>query len=63
MRADAIFNLATRPSRWTRVVARLLGNRAPGATWVERILIRDRAAAREQVDRMLRWDIGRRLTG
>jgi hypothetical protein len=57
--ADAVFNLATHPSRWTRLVARLLGNRGPGATWVERFLVRDRKAARAQVDRMLPWDIER----
>lgn len=57
--ADAIFNLGTHPSRYTRIVARLLGARKPGATWVERILIRDRAAARAQVDRMLAWNADR----
>jgi glucosamine--fructose-6-phosphate aminotransferase (isomerizing) len=41
------------------VIATLLGNRTAGATWLERILIRDRAAAREQVDRMLAWNIDR----
>jgi hypothetical protein len=53
--ADAMFNLATHPSRLTRVVGRLLGNRRPGATWLERVMIRDRAGAREQIDRMLAW--------
>ena len=53
--ADAIFNLADHPSRFTRIVARLIGNRKPGATLLERVLIRDRAAARAQVDRMLTW--------
>jgi hypothetical protein len=57
--ADAIFNLSTLPSRLTRVVAVLLGARKPGATWVERFLIRDRAAARAQVDRMLAWNADR----
>ncbi|UCE86752.1 MAG: DUF4336 domain-containing protein [Deltaproteobacteria bacterium] len=57
--ADAIFNLAHHPSRLTRVVARLVGNGKPGATWLERALIRDRAAAREQVDRMLAWNADR----
>ena len=46
-------------SRLTRVVARLIGNREPGATRLERVLIRDRAAAREQVARMLAWDFDR----
>ena len=56
---DLLFNLATHPSPLTRVVARLLGNREPGSTWLERLIIRDRAAARAQVDRMLAWDIER----
>jgi hypothetical protein len=54
--ADALFNLARHPSRLTRSVAWLMGNREPGATFLERLLIRDRAAAREQVDRMLAWE-------
>ena len=37
----------------------LMGGRAPGATWLERIIIRDRRAAREQIDRMLAWDFDR----
>jgi len=53
--ADAIFNLRQHPSRWTRFVALAIGNHAPGATFLERWMIRDRAAAREQVDRMLAW--------
>jgi hypothetical protein len=57
--ADAIFNLGTHPSRLTRIVACLLAARRPGATWVERLLIRDRAAARAQVDRMLAWNADR----
>jgi len=32
-----------------------MGNRSPGPTLFERILIRDRRAAREQIDRMLAW--------
>jgi hypothetical protein len=57
--ADAIFNLAHHPSRLTRAMALLLWNRRPGATWLERILIRNRAAAREQVGRMLAWNADR----
>ncbi len=53
--ADLLFNLANHPSRLTRVVAWLIGNRKPGATLLERLIIRDRAAAREQVGRMLAW--------
>lgn len=53
--ADMLFDLATHPSRWTRTVALLLGNRAPGATWLEHLMIRRRAEARSQIDRMLAW--------
>jgi hypothetical protein len=54
--ADLVFNLASHPSRLTRIVAWLIGNRKPGATLLERVLIRRRAAARDQIGRMLAWD-------
>jgi glyoxylase-like metal-dependent hydrolase (beta-lactamase superfamily II) len=57
--ADIVFNLARHPSRLTRAVARMLGQREPGATWLEHLMMRDRAAAREQIGRMLAWDIDR----
>lgn len=57
--ADAVFNLAKHPSRLTRFVALLGGNRQPGATFLERFMMRDRPAAREQVGRMLAWDFDR----
>jgi hypothetical protein len=57
--ADAIFNLGTHPSRLTRLVSWLMGGAEPGTTWLERLLIRDRAAARAQVDRMIAWDAER----
>jgi hypothetical protein len=53
--ADAIFNLSEHPDRLTRLVALLLWNRAPGATWLEHLMIRDRKGAREQIGRMLAW--------
>lgn len=56
---DAIFNFATHPSLLTRLVGRLLGGSAPGATRLERLLIRNRGAAREQVGRMLAWNAER----
>lgn len=60
--ADAVFNLATHPSWATRAVARAMRNREPGATILERVLMRKtRAAAREQVDRILAWDFERIL--
>jgi hypothetical protein len=57
--ADAVFNLANHPSRLTRYVARAMGNWQPGPTLFERVLIRDRAAARAQIDRMLAWNPAR----
>ena len=57
--ADAVFNLATHPSRLTRFVALCLAQREPGATWLEHVMMRDRTAARAQVDRMLAWDFDR----
>ncbi|MBX3188552.1 MAG: DUF4336 domain-containing protein [Labilithrix sp.] len=59
--ADAVFNLAEHPSRVTRAVALLLGNRRPGATLLERVMMRDRESARAQIDRMLAWDFDRIL--
>jgi len=56
---DILFNLSKHPSPLTRLVALLLGNRRPGATWLEGIMIRDRTSARSQIDRMLAWDIDR----
>jgi hypothetical protein len=56
---DIVFHLSQHPSPFTRLVALLLANRRPGATWLEHIMMRDRSAAREQIDRMLEWDIDR----
>jgi hypothetical protein len=56
---DFIFNLADHPSRVTRVVAAMMGQRQPGATLLEHVMIRDRARAREQVGRILEWDTRR----
>lgn len=53
--ADVIFNLSEHPDRLTRLVALLLWNRRPGATWLEHVMLRDRQGAREQVGRMLAW--------
>lgn len=53
---DAIFNLRRHPSRLTRAVAIMLGNHRPGATYLERVLIRDRPSAKTQLERMLAWD-------
>jgi hypothetical protein len=54
--ADFLFNLARHPSRFTRAVAPLLqGRREPGVTLLERVLLRDRAAARGQLERIVAW--------
>lgn len=58
---DAVFNLNTHPSGFTRFVARMIGNAEPGITMLERLLVRDKKAARAQVDRMLAWDFDRIL--
>jgi hypothetical protein len=55
--ADALLNLRRHPSRLTRLVARLMGNTAPGKGWPERFAVRDRPLARQQLDRLLRWEI------
>src|SRR5690606_24573707 len=55
--ADALLNLSGHPSPSTRLVARVMGNRAPGLGWPERFMVRDRRVARRQVDRILAWDI------
>lgn len=54
--ADALLNLYSHASRSTRILARLMGNTAPGTGWPERLMIRDRQVARRQVDRILAWD-------
>ncbi|WAS95583.1 DUF4336 domain-containing protein [Nannocystis punicea] len=57
--ADIVFNLGAHPSWFTRLVALVMAARRPGATWLERLMIRDRAGAREQIGRMLAWDFDR----
>jgi hypothetical protein len=56
---DAVFNLYTHPSLLTRISAFLMGATEPGATWLEHVMIRRRAEARAQVDRMLAWNAER----
>ena len=52
---DFIFNLCSHPSRLTRVVTGLMGHRKPGITLLERVMIRNRVAAREQIGRVVGW--------
>lgn len=56
---DALLNLSLHPDPMTRWVAGLMGNTAPGIGHLERFMIRDRALARRQVDRILEWDAER----
>lgn len=57
--ADALLNLSFHPSFTTRVVAFIMMNNAPGKGYLERVAVRDRKAARAEVDRMLTWDAER----
>jgi len=55
---DAIFNLRSHHAPLTRAAAVMLGNREPGATWLERVMMRKhREAGRAQIDRIVAWDI------
>lgn len=53
--SDFMFNLGTHPSGMTRVLASLAGQRKPGVTLLEKLLIRDRTGAKEQVGRIVGW--------
>ena len=57
--ADALLNLSVHPARLTRVAAFLMANRAPGKGYLEYVAVRSRRDAREEVDRMLEWNIDR----
>ncbi len=61
--SDLVFNLARHPSVSTRAAAFLIGHREPGPTLLERLLIRDRAVAREQIGRMVAWAPQRIILG
>ena len=55
--ADALLNISTHDLRATRLVARVIGNSAPGVGYLEPLMVRDRRLARRQVDRILEWEI------
>jgi hypothetical protein len=57
--SDLIFNLASHPSVLTRALAFMIGHRKPGPTLLERLMIKDRDAAREQIGRIVAWDAER----
>ena len=53
--SDVVFNLAHHASAVTRALAFVTGHSEPGPTLLERLMIRDRATAREQIGRMVAW--------
>jgi hypothetical protein len=53
--ADALLNLSTHPSSMTRLLAKVVGNDAPGTGYLEYVMVRDRKVGRRQVDRILDW--------
>ena len=58
--ADLVYNVGTEASALTRLFFRLLGGYGRvGATRLERLLIRDRSAARASLERILEWDFER----
>jgi hypothetical protein len=62
--ADLAMNLGDAPSRVTRVLARLGGLRGRlRPTPAFRVTTRDRAAAREDIERILEWDFDRVIPG
>jgi len=58
--ADLVYNVGAEASALTRLFFRLLGGYGRvGATRLERLLIRDRSAARASLERILEWDFER----
>jgi hypothetical protein len=57
--ADALLNLSEHPSKVTRICALLMANTAPGKGYLERIAVRDWKLGKQQVERILDWDIER----
>lgn len=53
--SDVVFNLATHASPLTRALAFMIGHREPGPTLLERLMIRDRREAHDQIGRMIDW--------
>lgn len=56
---DAMLNLSEHPLPSTRLVARLMANTGPGKGYLERVAVRSRRDAREEVAAILRWDFDR----
>ncbi|MEZ4262608.1 MAG: DUF4336 domain-containing protein [Polyangiaceae bacterium] len=54
--SDLVFNLAAHPSALTRAIAFMIGHTKPGPTLLERLMIRDREAARAQIGRIAAWE-------
>jgi hypothetical protein len=57
---DLAFNIGREAPPWTRLALRLIGGHGHfGPTLLERLLVRDRAAARSSLARILAWDFER----
>ena len=61
--SDLVFNLASHPSFLTRTAAFMLGHRKPGPTLLERMMIKDRPAARDQIGKIVGWNAERIVLG
>jgi hypothetical protein len=58
--ADLVYNVGAEAAALTRLFFRLLGGYGRfGPTRIERLMIRDRAAARASLERILEWDFER----
>jgi hypothetical protein len=57
--SDLAFNFGAEGPSLTRVLVRILGGGGFGPTLLERLLIRDRPAARASLERILEWDFDR----
>jgi hypothetical protein len=57
--SDLAFNFGAEDPSLTRLLVRTLGGGGFGPTLMERLLIRDRAAARASLERILEWDFDR----
>ena len=56
---DLAFNFGTTAPAMTRASMRIMGGRGFGPSLVERLLVRDRAAARRAMEKILAWDFDR----
>jgi hypothetical protein len=58
--SDLVFNIGAESPPLTRIAFRLIGGYGHfGTTFVEKMLVRDRVAARASLERILGWDFDR----